>query len=542
MGKSGFADNGNLSTSCFVMEKIKKYFTSEWFWFGLIILIGAFLRLYKLEEWQYFTYDQARDYLIIKKMIVDGKLTLVGPTVSIAPGFFLPPFYYYSLAPFLWLFKFRLLGPDLYTTLFGIASIYVFYLLVKDLFNNKAALFCSFVFALNPYIIHTSRHAWNPNTIIFYILLFAFAGERYLFAKKRKYLLLVSFSLAWAISLHLTAVVFTPFLFYLFYKDIKAKKINLLNTSSLAPFVIFFLPLVVFDLRHSFQVSKAGISFLKNQSSGSPLLPELIHRGSQFFYDLLKVPIMLMTGFFLERNITVRPSDISLLSDIRLSNFSGSLDILKFALLMCAAIGLGISLKSLKKDKRVIFVFSFVTLGFLIRFLFPITYFFFYYYLSLFPFIILLLGFLFESCQRKPLLIKKLPVFSVAILSVLSLFPNFVKTDTRNEKYFSEAVKAIAKDYESGKTVAIAANPNDRGRWEKNGLEYRFFLESKYSLPLGGWEPVDYREAEVLYLIDEGNLSDPLTLKGMEMGSFGPKKIEKVWEVPTGQKIYKMVK
>ncbi|MBU2577794.1 hypothetical protein KKA69_03070 [Patescibacteria group bacterium] len=48
------------------MEKIKEYLKKEWFWLGLILVIGAFLRLYKLEEWQYFSYDQARDYLIVR--------------------------------------------------------------------------------------------------------------------------------------------------------------------------------------------------------------------------------------------------------------------------------------------------------------------------------------------------------------------------------------------------------------------------------------------------------------------------------------------
>jgi len=52
----------------------------------------------------------------------------------------------------------------------------------------------------------------------------------------------------------------------------------------------------------------------------------------------------------------------------------------------------------------------------------------------------------------------------------------------------------------------------------------------------------DYQQARVLYLVDEGDLKEPLKLGGMEMEAFAPKKIDKVWQVGTGQKIYKMTK
>jgi len=93
-----------------MFRKLLRY---EWFWLSIVVFLGAFLRFWKIGEWQYFTYDQARDYLIVKKAVVDHKFTLVGPTV-LAPGVYLPPFYYYSLIPFLLLFKFHLFGPDLY--------------------------------------------------------------------------------------------------------------------------------------------------------------------------------------------------------------------------------------------------------------------------------------------------------------------------------------------------------------------------------------------------------------------------------------------
>lgn len=124
--------------------------------------------------------------------------------------------------------------------------------------------------------------------------------------------------------------------------------------------------------------------------------------------------------------------------------------------------------------------------------------------------------------------------------SVLALYPQGIYFKEKNQNYFLPACQVIADDFPSGESVVLAGNVGDQTRWEKNGLEYRYFLEAVYKLPLKGWEENDYRASRVLYLIDEGNLPDPLKFRGMEMETFGPKKIEKVWQVATGQKIYKM--
>ncbi len=101
----------------------------------------------------------------------------------------------------------------------------------------------------------------------------------------------------------------------------------------------------------------------------------------------------------------------------------------------------------------------------------------------------------------------------------------------------------IAEDFKAvPKTFVIAANVADNFRWEKNGIEYRYFLEAIYKLPVLGSEKDDYVQANVLYLIDEGGLKDPLKLGGMEMEAFTPKKIDRVWKIETGQTVYKLIK
>src|SRR5882672_8128859 len=76
----------------------------------VILLIGAYLRLYKIPDYMNFLGDEGRDVLVVKHMIVDHKFTLLGPTASVG-GFFLGPIYYYFMLPFLWLWHLDPAGP-----------------------------------------------------------------------------------------------------------------------------------------------------------------------------------------------------------------------------------------------------------------------------------------------------------------------------------------------------------------------------------------------------------------------------------------------
>jgi len=525
------------------MKIIKELLKNERFWLILTLLIGIILRFWKIDTRSYLSYDQSRDFIIIKRIIVDHKLTLVGPTVSIAPGFYLPPFYYYSLAPFLYLFKFHIVGPDIYTAMFGVASIYLFYALVRKLFGVVPALISTFSFAVNPYLVQASRHAWNPNTIIFYILLFILASYKYKFEGKRKYLLLASFSLSWAIGLHLTAVVFVPVIIYLFIIELKKNGLNKIPLLSLLSFSTVFVPLFLFDLRHNFPILKAGLFFLRGQRSES-FFHVYFQRLQLLFTDLVKVPIVLLTGLFQSQNLTVRPSNITNFGEINILQNLSAFGLIKIVFSLITLLAIVFCLFNLRKTniKVALYICLLFFLGNLIRLLFPPNYFFFYYYLSLFPVIFLLLSLaIFVLFQRKKIL-GEIFCSVVILLSIFSLFPKGIQAEVKSEDYFLPACEIIAKDYNPKTKIVIANNLADKTRWEHNGLEYRYFLESIYKIQLGDWETNDYINADILYFIDEGDLKDPLSFGGMEVEAFKPTKIEKTWKVETGQKIYKMTR
>ena len=62
----------------------------------VILLAAGFLRLYRISGYMTFLGDEGRDVLVVKRIIVDHKWTLLGPTASVG-GFFLGPIYYYFM-------------------------------------------------------------------------------------------------------------------------------------------------------------------------------------------------------------------------------------------------------------------------------------------------------------------------------------------------------------------------------------------------------------------------------------------------------------
>lgn len=519
--------------------KIDKLWKNEWLWFFLILCLGIFLRFWKIQEWQHLTYDQSRDYIILKRILVDHKFTLVGPTVSIAPGFFLPPLYYYSLLPFLLLSNYHIVGPDVYTAILGVLSIIVFYFLARDLFGIFPSLIAAFAYGSNPYLVQASRHAWNPNTIFLFSILFFLSFERYICKKQRKWFLLSGFSLGWAIGLHLTAVVFLPLFFYLIYLEVKTKSFSKNTIFGIGLFLIIFSPLLLFDIKHSFPIAKAGISYIKNggetKSSGNIAL-----RAKEMFIDLYKMPVILLSGSFQKENMTVRPSNITAFSKVMLFPFKNKTEGGRLAVSIILWL-FSITFLIFTKDKKARILMLFLFFGMLIRLCFPPNLFYFYYYLSVFPLVYLILAFLINMFKNNALAYG-LTSFLLMTLAVSSWYPSGLYRDPKPEKFFLGVSKVVAEDSSVGKKVAIAGNVSDKSRWEHNGLEYRFFAEALFGLHFGNWEAIDYQQADVLYFIDEGEVKDPLKFGGMEVEAFKPVRIEKTWQVETGQKIYKMTR
>jgi len=226
--------------------------------FLLVVILGlaSFARLYRISEYMTFLGDEGRDVLVVKRMIVDGKLTLLGPTASVG-GFFLGPVYYYLMAPFLFLYGLDPVGPAVMVGLFGVATVFLVYKTGRDFFDSQVGLVAAFFYAISPLIITYSRASWNPNLMPFFSLLIIYLLRRAVVEKKYYLLGVVGFLFGITFQLHYLAVFYwQSFWFTCFYLPVLESFVDLLLR-------VYFWPLLVlFWAYHLFWPLKSDTIFL----------------------------------------------------------------------------------------------------------------------------------------------------------------------------------------------------------------------------------------------------------------------------------------
>jgi 4-amino-4-deoxy-L-arabinose transferase-like glycosyltransferase len=256
------------------MKKIISFFKSlisgQNIFLVLILILAAFLRLYRIEDYMTFLGDEGRDVLVVYN-ILHGKLTLLGPTSSVG-GFFLGPIYYYFMAPFLLLFNYNPVGPAIMVALIGVATVWLIYKFCSDLFNKKVGLIAAILYAISPLVIAYSRSSWNPNPLPFFSLFSLFTLYKGIVKKNYKLIFASGLLLGISMQLHYLATFlgFIMFLYILLTEILKVK----FNFKEMFPilikkyllvllgFIVGWSPFLAFEIRHGFLDFKNIFNFV----------------------------------------------------------------------------------------------------------------------------------------------------------------------------------------------------------------------------------------------------------------------------------------
>src|SRR3990167_7226353 len=109
----------------------------------VILILGAFLRLFKIDEYMTFLGDEGRDVIIVRRFLVYGDIFLIGPGTSIG-NMYLGPLYYYLMAPVLWLRKFSPVAPAAMIALLGVTTVAFVWYIAREWFWKNAAFIAAF--------------------------------------------------------------------------------------------------------------------------------------------------------------------------------------------------------------------------------------------------------------------------------------------------------------------------------------------------------------------------------------------------------------
>lgn len=223
----------------------------------LILIIAAFYRFYRIEDYMTFLGDEGRDVMIVYK-ILHGNLTLLGPTASVG-GFFLGPIYYYFMAPFLWLFNYNPVGPAIMVALFGIATVWLIYKIGKEFFGTSVGLIAAGLYSISPLVVIYSRSSWNPNPVPFFSLLTLYIIYKAVKNNNGKLFALSGFIFGILMQLHYLAlfigVIIGAYLLtyhYVFSRDNIFKILLKQYLCIFLGFIIGWSPFLAFEIRHGF--------------------------------------------------------------------------------------------------------------------------------------------------------------------------------------------------------------------------------------------------------------------------------------------------
>ncbi len=469
----------------------------------LTMLAAIVLRFYKIGPFTIFLSDQGRDAVIVKRIVTLEHLPAIGPPTSIG-HVFLGPFYYYLIAPFLWLARLNPIGMSVGMAILSVVGLFACYLIARKEYNKKIAdlflIFSSFSFISIDY----SRFSWNPNPLPFFSFITIYFATMMFKSRKILYGFLMGSFLALSIQLHYLAILLAlPIGIAAIYSIVKNKqrlKTILTIGSSILGFIFFSSPLILFDLKHQFINSKSLIALFQKERvvTDSSFTSRFQDTVSAFFQHILQIPISHVMGLFL------LVSFIGMYLFLTRRHYK-MFDLLHAGNIVCYLLGFGL-LQSYRHP---------------------------HYYMNIYFSLFFIGGIIFYNLYNKNLVSK--------LLVTILLF-SYIGINAKNYYYFTREPNNQVKH---AQTVAnflapkINNKPYNIATWPIDFTEdnYLYFLE------LRGLVPADREKVEVtdqMFVLCNTAPCSIINSPSWNISMFGKAKVAEKWEIER-IKIYKLV-
>ncbi len=229
------------------------------FWPLIVLLIATFLlRIYKIEELLYFTYDESVPAFVGRRLALWGHIPLIGGVTPF--NFHLAPYFYWFLAFILILGKLNPISWGVASAILAMSTTFLIFLVGTKFFNRKVgftgAIFWSFSYLANIYDRHLWALYWGP--LLSMIVLFSLYK---LIKGKQNYIFLLAGALAFGIHSdpsNLVFIIFTMLVWFLYNLPFNRKTLF-----ACAIILFSFLPLIIFDLRHNFANTKPVLDYIR---------------------------------------------------------------------------------------------------------------------------------------------------------------------------------------------------------------------------------------------------------------------------------------
>ncbi len=476
-----------------LVERGKAVFKWEAISILIIVLVASFLRFYKIGDYMTFLGDEGRDAVVVRDMILGRKFTLLGPGTSVG-NMYLGPLYYYLMIPALALANFSPVGPSVMVGLFGIATVFLIWWIGRQWFDRVSALAVTILYAISPTVITYSRSSWNPNIMPFFALLSMYAIWKVWRYGYWRWLIISAISFAFVLNSHYLGLLLLPMLCLFWFLSKKTLNATRYTLISIFTFLILMSPLLFFDLRHNFMNFKNIKLFFTDRQTTVNLK---IYKAIPNLWTIWE---MIISSLVVAKNNT-----FSLITSI-------------FIL-----IGLGWVIKK-KPAKDFWFISIWVLVGVVGLGLYK-QHIYDHYFGFLYPAIFLLLGFVLSKLN------KFLALIIIMFFMIINVTKNPLYYPPNNQWKHTQDVADFIIGKSDGQPFNLALLSKSN-----YDMSYRYALSLKNSQ----YKTLLEQNTSQLFVICEDPDCKPVGNPLWEIAGFGWVKIDEMWIMPWGVKIYKL--
>lgn len=266
---------------------MKKFIKSNW-QIILIVFLGLILRIYHNGELFSYNHDNDLAGWVVKDILVNKHLRLIGQETS-TQGIFIGGLFYYLQIPFYLLFRMDPIGATYLGMLLGAFYIVGIYLILKNVFSKNIGLIGSLVYSVFFVFIFNDREIVPTQPVIFWSFVYFWALADIIKGNVKRGLLVngILFALIW--HLNFALLISSPLLLIALWFSRKKFKISYLFLT-IAEFSVISIPLIYFEIRHSFVQSKAFIASLTTNQhdivKGYDKVVQVYHLISKNYYSI----------------------------------------------------------------------------------------------------------------------------------------------------------------------------------------------------------------------------------------------------------------
>lgn len=277
-----------------MFSKVNKYKNKflKWKYLDLFILlilflVSFFLRVYVLDSNLFFGPEQGRDFLAIKEIVVNHKLTLIGSKTDISGIFHGPIYYYISSIPFV-LSGGNPIAVSIFYVVLSSLTVFPIYALGTFLGNKRIGILSALIFAISFQSIVYARWLSNPSLAVPLVVFYFVFLHRFIKGSKKD-LLFASIALGLLSQSDFLNIVFfsviTVFMIIVYFDKFSSQSKLYLFSCGILTILISIGTYIVFDFRHNYLITK-NIFLLARGGAGYHLgFLQTIFQTTKVFID-----------------------------------------------------------------------------------------------------------------------------------------------------------------------------------------------------------------------------------------------------------------